>query len=492
MCGQCDNGELCDANGQCVRICQPVCPGGCGSDGCGGLCGGRACGNQPSLNLVLNAVAEWYQAGTEDTVFVTDPAEQPANAVFRGQFAYLASGGEPPDLVAINRLFNGAAGAAADHMYSLNPDEGAPAYHYEGPLGWVAAAPVLGTEMIHRAHRAEPFDHTLAFAGSIPAGYRDEGAMGYAYRRSGVQDVDMVELAGSEVTVGVNRVAGGSVWSLRWNGKEFVNRYDFGRQIQIAFQLNNAGEDDNPTEAGDSHATPETPAGWRHGSPLLSLELNPGGRTLSTLTQPLQWRPQNFIGGPQTQLAHPVMWLGNIGKQIWLDFQGMPRVIKWQTRITFPQDQGQLNIELVTAYLPGDFTTFHAYNAATDQLVDQTQRVIDALRPINPAGNGCVDPSAHPDQRPDAGGVIFSTPNGRHAMGVYRNRRLSAIEGYGLCRFLGGADVSPAGFATTKWNLLERPAGGLSAGTYTWDAYLVVGSVDNVRADMRQLYANDL
>jgi hypothetical protein len=82
----------------------------------------------------------------------------------------------------------------------------------------------------------------------------------------------------------------------------FPSSYDFGRQLQIALQMNGSGEADNPTEAGDAWSTPGDAEGWRHGSPLLDLELGAG--TLRTRTRPLQWLPEGFhTGSPDASIA---------------------------------------------------------------------------------------------------------------------------------------------------------------------------------------------
>ena len=45
----------------------------------------------------------------------------------------------------------------------------------------------------------------------------------------------------------------GAITSLIWNNKNFINNHDFGRQMQVAWAYNDAGECYNPTEAGNSH-----------------------------------------------------------------------------------------------------------------------------------------------------------------------------------------------------------------------------------------------
>ncbi len=449
----------------------------CGWDFCGGLCGGVSCASGPTTNTVLQIVGSWYVPSTSNALLVEDPDESPAGADFRGQLFYAAddtSGGDVP----LYRLHHSAPGQDDDdHMVSTDPGEGAPDYALEAELALGWSSEREGTEQLHRYLSADPYDHDAGFPSDPPSGYDAEGGLAWVYPRYGLADEVITTVAGAEVELGVNAVAGGAAWSLRWGGVEFLSAYDFGRQLQIALQANGVGEADNPTEAGDAHAAPGDPDGWRHGSPVLELTTGPG--SVYTRTRPLQWLPEGFHTGAHDPARNPVAWNGSFEKEITLDYGGNPHILAWTTRITLPEPQGSLNIELATGYLTGAFDTFYTYDASTGLLVDKTAGI--------PA-MGCVDPSEDPDQQAPAGGVIVATSSGSHAMGVYRDRSLNAVEGYGLCSFLDG-DTDPHAFSTSKWNLLERPSGGLDAGTYAWGFFLVVGTLEDCVAAMDELYA---
>lgn len=55
---------------------------------------------------------------------------------------------------------------------------------------------------------------------------------------------------GDKLSIRTQPGFGGSISSLTWRGKEFVNSSDHGREFQMATKLNGAGECYNPTEAG--------------------------------------------------------------------------------------------------------------------------------------------------------------------------------------------------------------------------------------------------
>lgn len=54
----------------------------------------------------------------------------------------------------------------------------------------------------------------------------------------------------SNITITTTKRLAGAIHSLTWNGAEFIDSYDHGRQLQSATSFNNWGECYNPTEAG--------------------------------------------------------------------------------------------------------------------------------------------------------------------------------------------------------------------------------------------------
>jgi hypothetical protein len=416
-------------------------------------------------NVAMNIVGRWWLGGPTDHMSSTNPAEQPGGGTFEGQTFYLPAGaaaGRHP----LYRLFSSPA---FDHMDSTVAGEGG--YSTETTLGYAFDGQVSGTAPVRRWYRGTWADHLTAFNGENPSGYALEGTLGYGYPRWGNQGEPQFACQGSQVRIVGNYAAGGAISELWWNNKQFVNDWDYGRQIQIAFNLQLPGETDNPTEAGDKYGWPGVkPAGWAHGSPLLHAGVS--GTTLTTTCRPLQWSPENFGGGSN----NPVVWNGTISKQVDLDFAGSPRILRWITTVNFPSSSSFLDMEIVTAYLNDEFRRFWAYDAAADGLSEMTGAV--------PNG-GCLDPSADARLRPGAGGVMISTNDTAYALGVYRK---DPGNNFGLCKFIGGS-TGKYGGSTTKWNCLYRPGGaGVTAGPHSFTVYLVVGTVAQVRADMRSLY----
>jgi hypothetical protein len=315
-----------------------------------------------------------------------------------------------------------------------------------------------------------------SFSGEAAAssGYGSGSLLGHGFPRYGADCERTLIVQGRELKLVANLAAGGVISELWWNGKQFINGHDYGRQIQTAFNLTNRGEENNPTEAGDMYGCPGGAApGWAHGSPLLAASVR--GKTLETACHPLQWKPANFGGGR----GNPVMWRGTISKRVDLEVRGIPNVLQWTTTVEFPSDEPYVDLEIVTAYLNSEFTNFFAYDAAADTVAELTSLV--------PNG-ACTDPTEDARLRPRAGGVILSTADGAYALGIYRSEPDNL---FGLCKFLGFGGTGKYGFSTTKWNALWRRQN-LKAGRYSFTSYLIVGTLPQVLEDARRLYRHKL
>src|SRR2546422_676990 len=97
------------------------------------------------------------------------------------------------------------------------------------------------------------------------------------------------------VRVGLETAWGGAIVEVVSNGKNFVNDFDTGREVQVAFYDGDAsplcgdcagGKGWNPVQGGDWH---------KHGSPLLAHTLGTG--SIYIKSQPHHWYPDNKEGG---------------------------------------------------------------------------------------------------------------------------------------------------------------------------------------------------
>jgi hypothetical protein len=433
----------------------------------------------PGDNRLLVPMSRWRVAANGDFLTTALPTPAPPGAACDGQWFYIPAQ-EEPDTHPLYRLFSPGI---PDHMDS--PTEGG--YTRETLLGHPSDASDGVTESIWRWHRPASGEHVTGFGDEdlTPNGYQPEGELGYGYRRYRSDRVAPLEVNGTAIRVVANLAAGGAISELWWNGKQFVNQKDYGRLMQIACNLNPVAESDNPTEGGDVHTPPAgLDARWSHGSPLINAEVN--GTVLTTACHPMQFRPEGW-GGDST---HPVMWKGTFEKEVELDWGGRPQVIRWETRVTFPHDEHYLDLEIVAAFLTPDFNRFYAFDASipdpSSTLFELTDIALEA----------CKDPNDDPHLHPSSGGAPMATADGSFALGVYRRIPPGEDGGFGLCNLAVAAQPGDlGGFESNGSNKLSahyRKAPLIPAGQHVFTVFLLVGSVDDVLREARQLFLDGL
>lgn len=407
------------------------------------------------LNILWRVVV-----GSSDRMTTPNPGERNTFPL-EGQIFYI-----PRDPIAgtatLYRLYNGV-----DHMDSHTAGEGG--YGTEGPLGYAWASQPPGGSMLIRQYNPSTGDHALRHFAESLAGYVDELMGTFGYNRYNNADEALVTLSAGGVTIQSNGVAGGSLWRWFWNGMQFVNTRDYGRQIQTALFHGNK----NPTEAGDQHSDLGLPAARRHGSPILNNHNS--GTTQVTRAIPLDFIPENFGGGAD----HPVVWMDMvIGKDVTLNFNGMGSVAKYTTVVSVPTTLSNASIEIPTGYLRANFNRFWTYNAETDTLTEVTASVPNCnfTTPFRFNVN--------------FGGVMISDSSGANAMGIYgvHTSQGGSVNTFTLWKFLcfdGGQEATSSD--TVKWSAVFE-AGTIFAGTTAFNTYIITETVNTVASKMRQLF----
>ena len=259
----------------------------------------------------------------------------------------------------------------------------------------------------------------------------------------------------SEIVITTTARVSGAIHSLTWGGKEFIDSYDHGRQLQSASNFD-CGKDFipevfNPTEAGSS----ADGTGKKSSSKLL--ELHALGSELQTTTQMAFWLApgEKSLGNPARN--EKVLSDHLLSKRVRIGVEGLPHAIGYD--VTFDVPDGERHtfaqFEAVTGYMPPVFSRFWTFDRASGEL-----RALDD-------GPG-----------EQASPVVFTTPSGSHAMGVYSADKLP---GYGRFRF---ADEK-----VNKWNCVFRVRNrkGIIPGEYLFRMYVVVGTRDNVTKTLRTL-----
>jgi hypothetical protein len=256
----------------------------------------------------------------------------------------------------------------------------------------------------------------------------------------------------SDIVITTTARTAGAIHSLTWNGKEFIDSNDHGRQLQSAsaFDCGDAAnfwaEAYNPTEAGGR----ADGVGPTSTSRLLGLEAR--GNRLNTVTRMAFWVPPGEKSG-----AHPAKnttRLSNhlLTKQVAIGYKGLPHAIDYRVTFAVPPTDPKHTLaqfEAVTGYMPAEFSTFETFDPGSGRL---------AAISDGPGGQ----------DKP----LVFSTPDGLWAMGVWTPEPANH---YGRWRFVPDKVV--------KWNCVFRveDRAGVKPGNFSYRVFVAVGSRQNVR-----------
>jgi hypothetical protein len=280
---------------------------------------------------------------------------------------------------------------------------------------------------------------------------------GYVQQISGLVD-------GDELTITVSSRFGGAVESLVWRGKEFINIFDHGRQISYAWQMDGYGECFNPTEPGSaSDLFSQTST-----SELLEV-CRLDSNILTTKTQPAFWLAPGESGfcdgGTVTAVNETLISDQILDKTIEIGYMGIENVIAFTAEITIPQDYDFLQLEIPTGYLTYEFTNYWRFDPLSGELIKpESQSLVEPWSYVN---DGNLPP-------------ILATEDGAFAMGAYSTEDIAVYE---ILRY----EVPNPADTTNKWNIVlqEQPA---PAGTYTYQSFAIVGTLEEVAEAMARLF----
>lgn len=267
----------------------------------------------------------------------------------------------------------------------------------------------------------------------------------------------------SDIVITTTERLAGAIHSLTWNGKEFIDSADHGRQLQSAsnFDAGSAftGETFNPTEAGSMHDG----AGEYSTSRLLHYQAR--NNQLQTTSQMAFWlRPDEFSAG---QPAKNTTEISNhlLTKRVTIGYRNLPNVIQYDVTFGVPigESHQYAQFEALTGYMPAEFSQFVAFDALSGQFL--------------PLSDGPGEQN-HP--------VALSTVDGNFAMGVYAPAQPSAgfeNAGYGRWKF-GPQRV-------VKWNCVFRirDASGIAAADYSYHLFVILGTLEDVRVGLVRLHS---
>ncbi len=266
---------------------------------------------------------------------------------------------------------------------------------------------------------------------------------------------------GHTLTISSSPRFAGAICSVNWNGKEFINNDDHGRELQSAASFDGLGECYNPTEAG-SEAD-----GKSDTSTSKLLTFSASGNQITSSTQMAFWTNVNqpYPAGCGTdtniKVAQNTTNLSNyvISKHITVGFSGIANAIEYLVTYHVPDHHTSATFESLTGYLTQDFSSFWTF--------DPSIRSLTQL-------------SAGPGEQPIP--IIFSTIDSQYAMGIYSpDLPQSPFPklGYGRFRFPSQN--------TMKWNAVFRRYD-TPPGDYNFRMYLVIGSLSDVTTGIVSVY----
>lgn len=267
----------------------------------------------------------------------------------------------------------------------------------------------------------------------------------------------------SEIVITTTARLTGAIHSLTWNGKEFVNSVDHGRQIQSASNFDAGSpfppETFNPTEAGSV----TDGAGPKSSSRLLHLVAK--GHELQTTNQMAFWLMPD--GKSQGHPAKNLTVLSDhvLTKRVRIGYKQLPNVIQYDVTFGVPvgEKHNYAQFEAVTGYMPIEFETFWKFNPQS--------------RELEPLDDGPGEQSQP---------VVLATSNGSHAMGVFSpdqpSRGFETV-GYGRFRFPEAKVV--------KWNCVFRlrdATNSIAPGDYSFRNFVIVGDLATVNGALIELH----
>lgn len=269
-------------------------------------------------------------------------------------------------------------------------------------------------------------------------------------------DAELTGLIGGKPLVirTTSRLAG-AIDSVKWDGVEFIDSHDHGRQLQSAINADVDGvfhaECYNPTEAGSVVDA----LGPRSTSRLEFLQVKDG--VLATRTRMAYWLAPGMKSHGQPAQNRELLSGHLLAKQVRIGRPGMEHVLDYRVTFTVPADRPHrfLQFEALTGYMPATFSEALSFDAKAGALVPRSRRNGELREP-----------------------VVLSTPSGGHAMGVFTPDRPPAGQppvGYGSFEFPAAKVV--------KWNCVFRlrQAEPIPPGDHAFRLFVVVGSREDCR-----------
>lgn len=287
---------------------------------------------------------------------------------------------------------------------------------------------------------------------------------------------------GQSLTVSTSSQYAGAVSSIKWAGREFINNWDHGRQLQVNAQFFNRYICYNPYEAGsfeDGKALTST-------SKLLSLTAS--GNRIEATTQ-MAWYYKDFLLNPKPEdyCGDPALWLActpysqplsnyRLHKTVTIGFAGIPNVIEYLTDLFIPEVV-QKGLDWPVAVSPYEFSSMRSYDVVSKE-----------YRPIRFL--------AGEDDRIK----VVATADGNYALGFYSPELLQPYSGVGSVNWWFVVPPNPLyrdpkdpskldmDYACVHFGMVNRYDSFNGPGEMHDRSYLVIGNLEQVRTGLASVH----
>lgn len=260
----------------------------------------------------------------------------------------------------------------------------------------------------------------------------------------------------------------GAVCSLVYEGLEFVNDHDHGRQLQVAWIYNDLDEAYNPTEAG-SDSDGRGPSST---SQLLSVNVE--GATLQTQCHPAYWRN---LSVPEKHRKNTALVTKDLfTKKLTLGHCGDPHVLVFDTTLAVSSELTgppirSVRMEAPTLYSNPKLARHCLFDLTSGELKDVPSRAT-----MKNQMNEVIRRVTRQDLIP-----ILSTHDGRHAVAFFTPQR----ENFWAYYTHDVPSDDPTNACAKMTAFFKQPA---EAGqSYSCRTFIIVGSLTVVQASAQRL-----
>ena len=191
------------------------------------------------------------------------------------------------------------------------------------------------------------------------------------------------------------------------------------------------------------------------------LEIQAHDNQLETFSQPVFWLNPGETSGGKPARNKTILSNDRLRKRVVIGCQTLPHAIDYQVTVSLAAGDRNTRcvIEALTGYMPPEFDQFQVFDPNTGKLAP-------------------VDDGPGEQALP----LVFSTADGKYAMGVFSRGPEAPRDGHGPTY---GRWNMKAAYRVVKWNCvfrLQNPDG--LSGDFNCHVYVAVGSLEDVRTTL--------